>query len=935
MSIFNDIINFVTGIVNTVVGSITKVISGLKNLISGLVQEASYYVVGGITLGVIVVTLVGGVIKQEIINFGNNVGQIPSQLLTYFGPEPARTGVGGHFVGDARFQVITPTLIRLEYAEDNQFEDDRTMLANNRALLPASQYQVFETATEFFINTGKMTLKYTKNSGKFNADNLKIVYFDATRIVDVKHNWRSPNYTPNPLDWGPLSYAKVVAKPEFNTPHPTQLGGWYRDLDNQHDAVPLWSGLLSRNGYAFIDDTKSAQVKGTNWIDERPFHNNIWKPGDLLNSLMGLDFFPFDGDYQDGYVFGYGNNYKQALADLRVLSGTTPLLPRKAFGVWFSKYAPITDAQYRNELFPAFRAYKVPLDVVAIDTDAKGPTAWNGWNWETKLFPNPTNTISYLKGQGADVILNIHPSISSGDPKLAATKTAVGTDTLGTGGASTYFFQWATGIINSSRKFDVNFKFTPLIFDFNRSKHVDAYMKLHDGFDATGVNGYWLDWCCDDSNVGGQINKGEFSSDNWLSQVYAHRAESKGSRWIPLSRIGASFQDQHNDRQGPWGAHRSAIHFTGDAIHSWPMLNFQARFAAAEGSIGQTYVSHDVGGFQLKPFPNFFGCPVGAGTPDCSDVSPELYVRFVQLNTFQPIFRLHAGASAGAKRLPWEFEGQFKEVSAEFMRLRGALVPYLYSAARVAHETGIPMVRAMYLDYPLYEQAYSYVHQYMLGDKILVAPIGTPANAATGLASKTVWFPPGDSWQDFFTGEVYSGGTVQVINVPLQRMPVYVKVGSIIPLAPYMDYSSQRPLDNLLLNIYPYGESSTTLYEDQGANLDYKVANKFTKTTFTTSQNGRQLNISAVPTLRFTGQVTSRAYKLKMANVGARAVSVSVDGVNIPFYSAPIPEVAPGPLGTAVQTVGWYRGVGGNLHVQTAKLATNVAHNIVVVEVDE
>ena len=876
-----------------------KAVNNVAKTTVTTVKTAGYAVTGATVIGMLVVVELVSIPINEAKKTIETLPQIPERILTFVGADNSTSGVGGHIVGQARFQVITPSLIRVEYAEDNKFEDRPTMLAFNRSVVPPS-YQVIDSDKEFTIKTSKVTLTYLKKSGAFNDKNLTLTFNDGARQISAAPTWLASSYNPDPTNWSILGYLKNVSNEANNTPRTTgNLGGWYRSLDNQSDAVPLHDGLLSREGYYFIDDTKSAVITGRDGYQSRPFHTAKWKAGSLLQSAITLNTQPLAGDYQDGYFFAYGNDYKAALKDYRTLSGAVPLLPRKAFGVWYSKYYAFSDNEYRNKLFPAFRNEKVPLDVLAIDTDAKAPVAWNGWQWNTTLLPNPKATLSWMHEQGVDVILNTHPSIASIDPKLPATLKITGSDLL-QGGANAAFFQWGTGLMDGTRQKLSNVAGVPLVFDFQKSSHIKAFMNLHEDFEKDGVDSFWLDWCCDDSNVGGQINKGEFSSDNWLNQQYAQRNFARGSRWLPLSRSGGSFQDWHGNRPAAWGAQRSTIHFTGDTVVSWPMLSFQARFAAAEGAVGMSYVSHDIGGFQLNTL-------LGGNNKNYDE---ELYVRWIQLAAFQPILRLHSASTAGAERLPWEFSGQTRAVSAEFLRLRSALVPYLYTAAREAHDSGLPMIRAMYLDWPQQDAAYLYDRQYMLGSQLLVAPIGTAADKTSGLANKKVWFPPSSQWIDIFTGAVYAGGTEVTVKVPLERMPVFAKAGAILPLAPYMDFSDQKPLDNLKLSVFTGQDGEFSLYEDDGAGNAYLQSN-FSWTRFNFNNGQKQLRIAAAQG-QFNKQLTQRAYQLKVVNTSQPSM-VAVAGAYLP-PSTTMPNEA---------TPSWYyEAATKTLYIQTAKLNT-------------
>ena len=141
-----------------------------------------------------------------------------------------------------------------------------------------------------------------------------------------------------------------------------------------------------------------------------------------------------------------------------------------------------------------------------------------------------------------------------------------------------------------------------------------------------------------------------------------------------------------------------------------------------------------------------------------------------------------------------------KETYRQFVGLRYALLPYIYSYSRIAHDTGLPLVRGMYLEYPDQEPAYASDQQYMFGRELLVAPVTKPGN---GKPVKTeVFLPAGDDWFDYFTGDIYEGGRKIVHECPIERMPLFVRAGSIMPMGPKMDYSDQAPVDPLTLDVY-------------------------------------------------------------------------------------------------------------------------------------
>ena len=185
----------------------------------------------------------------------------------------------------------------------------------------------------------------------------------------------------------------------------------------------------------------------------------------------------------------------------------------------------------------------------------------------------------------------------------------------------------------------------------------------------------------------------------------------------------------------------------------------------------------------------------------------------MQLGAFQPLLRLH---SSHGNRLPWDYPQPADNVAASFLRLREALVPYTYTLADQATTTGLPMTRPLYLDYPDQANAYTNPGEYLYGPDMLVAPVTTPGNVAT----ETVWLPPG-RWVDWFTGATFDGPSKQTLTVPLDRMPVFVKAGGIVPEQPgtLNVAAAGKPLT---VRVFSGARGQFSLYSDAGSGLGYQ-----------------------------------------------------------------------------------------------------------------
>jgi hypothetical protein len=616
-------------------------------------------------------------------------------------------------------------------------------------------------------------------------------------------------------------------------PDPGYLGGYTRGFDTATYGTPGYScpagtptasqctaalpemhpGILDKAGYRLLDDTDSAVWTKDGWVAPRGA----------------------GGDVEDGYLFAYGQDYQQALEDLNKLTGPSPLLDESNFGVWYSDYYPYSTSDYENTLIPAFRANNVPLDDLSVDTDWKSPNDWDGWEWNSSLFPDPAAFLSWAHSQGIDVTLNVHASIASDDPQLGATQAIAG------------------GSLTPSTCFSGSCE----VWDWSDVAQAESYFALQQPYEAEGTDFWWLDWCCDSSTV----SMPGLTPDNWINHLYAQELANKGERGFVLSRTGSSYQDPDEVYPaGPWSGHTSTLAFTGDTWGTWNTLAFQAQLAADEASIDEPYVSNDIGSF-LGPVP---------GNPQDD---PDLYARWVQLGTFQPVERLHSSAG---NRLPWDYPAAAGSVAADFLRLREALVPYTYTLADQAVSTGLPITRPLYLDYAGQQQAYIHPSEYLYGPDMLVAPVTTPGN----VTKQTVWFPPG-TWTDWFTGATFHGPSTQTLTVPLDRMPVFVKAGGIIPEQAPMEHVGADPAAPTTLRVYPGADGRFTFYQDAGTGTGYQRG-QYSLTSVTTSTRGAVSTVSiGAAHGAYPGEQTTRSFSVDMEGVSSPR-AVLVDGRSLP-----------------------------------------------------
>jgi alpha-glucosidase (family GH31 glycosyl hydrolase) len=467
------------------------------------------------------------------------------------GPLPAKSDTPGLYdpvanpkavvvLGKARFTILTPQLIRMEWAADGKFEGHASFVFLNRRLpVPPFTQSVTRNAAGqvLTLTTSALRLTYvlpSASDGKFAPDNLKVAFqLNGKQIV-----WR-----PGMPDTG-------------------NLQGTARTLDGargSHLQSSMGPGLISRDGWVVVDDSNRPLFDSPNFSFAQG-ENSTW-PWVMLRP---------QGARQDWYFFGYGHHYRQALGDFVKVAGRIPLPPRFVFGTWWSRYWAYSDQELDN-LVKGFHDNDVPLNVLVIDMDwhvtfnmnwwnhqmdQSGHTlGWGGYTWNKLLFPDPTAFLTKVHGEGLKVTLNLHPAsgVQPWDTHYAEMARAMGID-------------------------PATKKYVP--FDITNKKFATNYfdIMLHP-MEKQGVDFWWLDWQQEDYTSVPGVNPTW-----WIGYVYFTDQAREGNRPLLMNRWGGL------------GDHRYQIGFSGDTISVWPSLAFQPWFTATAANVGFAYWTHDIGG---------------------------------------------------------------------------------------------------------------------------------------------------------------------------------------------------------------------------------------------------------------------------------------------------------------------------------------------------
>lgn len=484
----------------------------------------------------------------------------------------------------------------------------------------------------------------------------------------------------------------------------------------------------------------------------------------------------------DLYFFGYGHDVAGLLKDYTKVTGSIPMIPRYILGNWWSRYWAYTQDELQT-LMQEFRSRDLPLSVCIVDMDwhitktGNTSSGWTGYTWDRELFPDPQGFINWLHSQGLRTALNLHPALGIHPHEEQYEAMA----------------KWM-GLDPATQQ--------PIPFDVADPRFMEGYFDiLHHPYEEAGVDFWWMDW------QQGTKSKLAGLDPLWALNHVHYYDHGRNGRQRPFVF----------SRWGGLGNHRYPIGFSGDTIIQWRSLAFQPYFTSTAANVAYGWWSHDIGGHYWK------------------DGTPELYLRWVQFGVFSPIFRLHSTNKPHLDRRPWGKPERIYQATRDAMQLRHALIPYIYSMAWRAHNTGISLVTPMYYQDMESKDAFAANDQYYFGSELLVAPVIKPIHPKTGLATQEIWIPAG-TWFNFFNGEQLVGGKWRTVKSALEDIPVFAKAGAIVPLAPKVGWGGIENPSELDVYVFPGADNRFELYEDDGETTEYQQG-KYAITAFTLEQD--------------------------------------------------------------------------------------------------
>lgn len=722
--------------------------------------------------------------------------------------------------GMMKITPYTKSIIRIRYTLEKEFglKDSLIVEPNAQEHVPFSVQEtneviVFSTCNvQIHINKHTSAFTYTDSSGQIIAKEperggktlvpievVKSVFSENTEIqnsqnvdgarakaIPAKHVVdRMAYHTKLEFEWSDDEALYGLGSHEEGV---LNLRGTHQYLyqQNMKAVVPV---LVSTKGYGVVVDSYSLMT----------FHD------DLYGSYLWTDI-----DSEMDYYFIYGTNFDRIVKGFRHLTGKAPLLPKWAFGYVQSK------ERYKSQdelisIIKEYRKREIPLDLIVLDWRSWTGELWGQKSFDPERFPNPTEMMRDIHELNAKLMVSIWPIMSNDGPNHVEMKQK-------------------GYLLGNQATYDA----------FNDEARNLYWKQANDGLFSHGIDAWWCD--CTEPFEGDwtgevkpepeerlRINTEE--TKKYLDPGYINaysllhskgiyegqRKTTETKRVVNLTRSAYAGQQKFG-----------TITWSGDIAANWETLRNQIAAGLNFCVTGMPYWTLDIGAFFVSNKEQWFWN--GDYQEGCDDLGyRELYARWLQYGTFLPMFRSHG---TDTPREVWRFGEpgtRFYDTLVKFIKLRYRLLPYIYSIAGWVTHQDYTMMRTLTFDFRNDLRTYNIKDQYMFGPAFLVNPVTEPMYYKSGsvkiegaIKKRLVYLPFGTDWYDFWTEQRISGG--QTIEAPadLETMPLYVRAGSIVPIGPNIQYSSEESTEPLELKVYKGQDGSFMLYEDEGDNYNYE-----------------------------------------------------------------------------------------------------------------
>jgi len=664
--------------------------------------------------------------------------------------------------GTLKLQVCTDSIVRVRYSATTSFSNLLDYVVT-KSTWPETKWTMQSTREGVTLATSRLMVTVTRKDGAItyrDHDGKQLVQEASRKLTPAKVNGEDT--------FRAESFINIYGSREgLYGLGQHQAGVWnYRgesvdiSQDNSNISVPL---LVSSNGYGIFwnNDSRSR-------FNNR-FANYMYISSEVADNL--------------DYYFFYGPDFDTIIKAYRDLTGQAPLFGKWAYGFWQCKNRYRSQAEILG-IARKYRELHIPVDNIVQD--------WFWWNRKgehvfNQKYPDPKGMVDQLHGENFHFMISVWP-----------------------------FFEPGSAVYDDMEKrgwFVDKFKFAKppyhtdgmAVYDATNPEARKYYWHLMEqALFNVGVDAWWLDTTEPET---------EGQEENIL--LHHKLAIGSGDRYVniyPLMTTGAVYDGQRtaSDKKRVFILSRSA--FAGDqryGVTAWSgdinsdFLTFRRQIPAGLNFAlsGIPYWTTDIGGFV-------------SGDPD-DPAYRELFVRWFQYGTFNPILRVHGTRKTDQNEL-WSYGPDAQKILVNFDRLRYRMLPYIYSLAWRTTSEGYTPMRPLVMEFRSDVRAQNIGDQFMFGPAFLVNPV-TEAAATT----RRLYLPE-SKWYDFWTGSAIVGGRTIDADAPVERLPLYVRAGSILPLGPEEEWSTEKPADPIELRVYRGADGDFTLYEDENDSYNYE-----------------------------------------------------------------------------------------------------------------
>ena len=726
--------------------------------------------------------------------------------------------------GVLQITVLAPDMLRVRYRSDGQFEPPFSYaVTRGDEEWPAAHFAVVEAGDDLDTRTDRLVCQIGRKPCR-----LSFLDLDGTPISADTDGigcaggwvgcWRSL-----PADERIYGLGEKAAGLDH---HGRRYEMWNTDPqtyssgdDPLYMSFPLYLGLRNGTAYGLFFDNA---------------HRSIFDVG--RSSPSELSFLAEGGEMR--YYFIHGPAMSNVLERYTELTGRMYLPPAWALGYHQNRWSYYPEARVR-ELAAEFRRQRIPCD--AIHLDIHYMDGYRNFTWNRRRFPDPRGMIADLAQRGFKTVAMID----------AGFKVDHANPVCADGLRHDVFLKHPDGRRFKGPVWPGDCYFPDYTDPQVREWFGDQYAALLD----VGIAGIW-----NDMNEPAIIStRGASPPDHLRHDMDGHGGDHGGAHNVygmqmaratceGLRRLRPDRRPFIITRSAFAGIQRYALGWTADNKSTWESLALTVPMVLNLGLSGLAFTGPDTGGFE-------------------GDCSGELLARWNQLSLFTPLFRNHT-ALLTADQEPWAFGEPYTRINRQSIELRYRFLPAIYTAFWQCTQTGLPMMRPLFMDWQADERCATLEDQFLFGDYLLAAPVLTPATH-----ERPVYLPAGE-WYDWWTDERYIGPADVVASAPLDRLPLYVRAGAVIPMGEVMQFVGERAEERRQLHVYA-GNGTSHLYEDAGDGWEH-IAGHYRHSVFRSVWDEGVLILKRTASGHYAPAY--RAFEVVLHGLGAAPTRVLVDG---------------------------------------------------------